>query len=139
MVERYIKGRELEIAVLQQSPNLPLLISPPCEPIYKAEFYNYEAKYNRKGAHLSIPAKLPKHTADVLRSLSERIFTVLGCRHLARIDFFVGENGEVLFNEINTLPGMTESSVFPAAMSYLGHPIENWLPTLVEAARQSIR
>ena len=132
MVERYIKGRELEIAVFQKSPTDPLLVSPPCEPIYKAEFYDYDAKYKGKGAHLAIPAKLPKHTCDVLRSLAERIFTLLGCRHLARIDFFVGENGEVLFNEINTLPGMTEMSVYPAALAHMGYPVASWLPSLVE-------
>ena len=74
--------------------------------------------------------------AEVLASLSERIFSLLGCRHLARIDFFVGENGEVLFNEINTLPGMTDASVFPKAMAYLGHPIDDWLPALARAAAE---
>ena len=132
MVERFVKGRELELAVLE-APSSGLLVSPPCEPIYRSEFYDYNAKYKGKGARLAIPANLPKHTADVLVSLSERIFRLLGCRHLARIDFFVGENGEVLFNEINTLPGMTEVSVFPAAMAYLGHPIADWLPALAKA------
>ena len=135
MVERYVKGREIELAVLKTSPDAPLLVSPPSEPIYKAAFYDYDAKYQGKGARLAIPARLPKHTADVLRSLAEKIFTILGCRHLARIDFFVGENGEVLFNEINTMPGMTDASIFPAALAYLGHPIADWLPRLAESAR----
>ena len=134
LIERYVKGREIELAVLQSSPEAPPLVSPPCEPIYHAQFYDYKAKYDGKGAQLSIPAKLPKHTADVLVRLAEQIFTILGCRHLARVDFFVGENGEVLFNEINTIPGMTACSIFPAAMREVGEPIEKWLPALADAA-----
>ena len=136
MVERLVKGREIELAVLQRTPSEKPLVSPPCEPIHHAAFYDYRAKYAGKGARLAIPAQLPKHTCDVLASLSERIFSLLGCRHLARIDFFVGENGEVLFNEINTLPGMTDASVFPKAMAYLGHPIDDWLPALARAAAE---
>jgi D-alanine-D-alanine ligase len=137
MVERYVKGREVELAVLELAHDEKLLVSPPSEPIYRADFYDYNAKYQGKGAHLAIPARLPKHTADVLVALSKQIFAVLGCRHLARIDFFVGENGEVLFNEINTLPGMTDVSIFPAAMAYLGHPIASWLPALAKAALET--
>ncbi len=135
MVERFVKGREIELAVLEPTPEATL-VSPPCEPLYRAAFYDYHAKYDGKGARLAIPASLPKHTSEILRSLAEKIFRLLGCRHLARVDFFVGETGEVLFNEINTLPGMTAASVFPAAMESLGHPISDWLPMLVRAAAE---
>lgn len=136
MVERFVKGRELEIAVLETAPDRPPLVSPPCEPIYHAAFYDYRAKYGGKGAQLAIPARLSRHTSAVLRSLAKRIFRLLGCRHLARIDFFVTEDGAVLFNEINTLPGMTGASIFPAAMEHLGYPIARWLPMLVQAVAE---
>lgn len=133
MVERFVKGREIELAVLEL-PGSPLLVSPPCEPIYRADFYDYRAKYEGRGARLAIPAQIPRHTASVLRALTKRIFRILGCRHLARIDFFLTDEGAVLFNEINTLPGMTEASIFPSAMEHLGYPIARWLPMLAQAA-----
>ena len=135
MVERFIRGREVELAVLERASGEPLFISVPCEPKHRSAFYDYETKYGKR-TRLCIPARLPEHTADVLTRLAERIFRILGCRHLARIDFFVGENGEVLFNEINTLPGMTETSVFPAALAYAGYQICDWLPALARLAKE---
>ena len=133
MVERYIVGREIELAVLDGKPPI---IAPPAEPIYRARYYDYDAKYHGGGATLRIPADLPAHTAQRLARLAERIFRLLGCRHLARVDFFVGQGGEIWFNEINTLPGMTEASVYPHALAAAGIPFPDLLRRLMRLAAE---
>jgi D-alanine-D-alanine ligase len=111
IVEEYIHGREIECAVLgNENP----LASIPGEVIPNHEFYSYEAKYlDENGAVLEIPAKLDADTQKRIQELSIKAFQTLCCEGLARIDFFLKENGEVLINEINTMPGFTKISMYP--------------------------
>ena len=111
VIEEYIKGREIECAVLgNENP----VASVPGEVIPTHEFYSYEAKYlDENGAALEIPAKLDADTQKRIQELSVKAFQVLCCEGLARIDFFLKENGETLLNEINTMPGFTKISMYP--------------------------
>jgi len=111
VIEEYIKGREIECAVLgNENP----IASVPGEIIPTHEFYSYEAKYlDENGAVLEIPAKLDADTQKRVQELSVKAFQVLCCEGLARIDFFLNENGETLLNEINTMPGFTKISMYP--------------------------
>lgn len=133
MVERFIVGREIELAILDGDPPV---IAPPAEPVYRSHYYDYDAKYRGGGAELRIPAALPPHTAQRLTRLAEQIFRILGCRHLARIDFFVGRSGEIWFNEINTLPGMTEASIYPHALAAAGIPFPELISRLMRLAAE---
>jgi D-alanine-D-alanine ligase len=88
--------------------------SVPGEIIPSHEFYSYEAKYlDEKGAALQIPAGLDNATRERIRELSIKVFQSLCCDGLARVDFFLQENGEILVNEINTMPGFTKISMYP--------------------------
>ncbi|MDR0455924.1 MAG: D-alanine--D-alanine ligase [Treponema sp.] len=111
IMEEYIKCREIECAVLgNENP----IASVPGEIIPTHEFYSYEAKYlDENGAALEIPAKLDADTQKRIQELSVKAFQTLCCDGLARIDFFLKENGEVLINEVNTMPGFTKISMYP--------------------------
>ena len=111
IVEEYVRGREIECAVLgNENP----AASVPGEIVPSHDFYSYDAKYlDGNGAALEIPARLDDETAERIRTLSVKAFKVLGCEGLARVDFFLREDGEVLINEINTMPGFTKISMYP--------------------------
>ena len=86
-----------------------------------AEWYDYEAKYAEGGVELRVPAAIPDAAVDEVRRLAVETFLRVGCAGLARVDFFV-EDGRVLVNELNTLPGMTPTSAFPKLWEAAGVP-----------------
>ena len=111
LVEEYIQGREIECSVLGNEDPVASL---PGEVIPKHEFYSYEAKYiDEDGAALEIPAKLPEETIKRVQDLAVRGFKSLECDGMARVDFFLKENGDLFVNEINTIPGFTSISMYP--------------------------
>ena len=113
VVEECIVGREIECAVLG---NADPQASVPGEIVTGGShsFYDYDAKYlDEHGAELRIPAPLDPALTEKVRALALRAFTVLCCDGMARVDMFVKESGEVLVNEINTIPGFTRISMYP--------------------------
>ena len=110
IVEECVRGREIECAVLG---NADTIASVPGEIIPRDGFYSYDAKYvDGNGAEFEVPARLDPGVSERVRSLSIEAFRLLGCAGLARVDFFV-RGGEVLVNEINTIPGFTDISMYP--------------------------
>ncbi|AHF73096.1 D-alanine--D-alanine ligase [Candidatus Sodalis pierantonius str. SOPE] len=111
LVEQTITGREIETAVLgNDSPEVSV-----CgEILANDEFYAYDTKY-LKGAQagLVIPAPLAAPVADAIRQTARQAYLALGCSVMARVDFFLTEQGEILLNEVNTLPGFTSISMYP--------------------------
>ena len=87
-----------------------------------AEWYDYEAKYSDGGVELRVPARIPDASAAELRRLAVETFLRVGCAGLARVDFFVEDDGRVLVNELNTLPGMMRTSAFPKLWEAAGVP-----------------
>lgn len=134
MIEEAITGREVECSVLgneHPQASLPGEIAP------THEFYSYEAKYlDDNGARLQIPAKLPEDQTRRIRELAVKTFKVLCCEGLSRVDFFLTPNGEVLVNEINTLPGFTNISMYPKMWEATGIPYEALLDQLLTLAEQ---
>ncbi len=113
LFERYVKGREIECAILG---NIPTLASLPGEIIISKnyEFYSFDAKYvDGNAVTIAVPAILPGDVAEKIRTLSIKAFKALNCEDYARVDLFYAENGEVYVNEINTIPGFTNSSMYP--------------------------
>ena len=113
ILEEYIKGREIECAILG---NHPPEASLPGEIIINAnyEFYTFDAKYvDGEAVKIDVPAQLDKKTSDLVREYSIKAYRQLQCEDFARVDLFVGENSKVYVNEINTIPGFTNSSVYP--------------------------
>ncbi|WP_017594745.1 D-alanine--D-alanine ligase family protein [Nocardiopsis potens] len=114
IVEAAVSGREVECGVLEGLDGAAPEASLPAE-IHVAEgfdFYDFEAKYLSTSS-LTIPAELPAEAVERIRKAAVATFEALGCEGLARVDFFYTDAGEVLVNEINTLPGFTPSSAFP--------------------------
>jgi len=122
LVEEFVRGREIECAVLENEDG-SLLVSVPGEivPTNRHGFYSYEAKYlDADGAEVKVPADLPAPVAEEVRDLSARVFRALGCEGLSRVDFFLSDDKGVLLNEVNTLPGFTAISMYPKAMAASG-------------------
>lgn len=111
IVEEFIQGREIECAVLgNENPKA----SKPGEIIVKADFYSYEAKYvDTAGAETKVPADLSEDTAAAIQKLAKQTLQVLCCAGLARVDVFVTSDDKIYVNEINTLPGFTNISMYP--------------------------
>jgi D-alanine-D-alanine ligase len=123
VVEAMITGREIECAVLESPDGGSPATSLPGEIVVDGthEFYDFEAKYlDETHTRLDCPADLPDAVVHRVRELSVRVFEAMGCEGLARVDFFVTEAGEVVVNEINTMPGFTPFSMYPRMWAATG-------------------
>ena len=136
LLEKKIKGRELEVACYQYEDNL--IISTPGEIIPPESFYSYEEKYSKNSQTVinTEAKKLPSDVQQKISNYAKKAFTSLKLRHLARIDFFLTENDEILLNEINTFPGMTSISLFPRMLQNQGHDFSHFLETLIKKREQ---
>ena len=131
IIEASASGREVECSVIgNEEPETSL----PGEIVAHADWYDYEAKYAEGGMELVVPAPLDGATIAEVRDLAARVFTLTGCSGLARCDFFVEEGGRVLVNEINTIPGFTETSVFSKLFEATGIPYPQLCDRLVQLA-----
>ncbi|GHM98670.1 D-alanine--D-alanine ligase [Cytophagales bacterium WSM2-2] len=113
LFEKFIQGREIECAVLGNSPAKASL---PGEIVISKnyEFYTFDAKYvDGEAVKIDVPAKLDKSASQKIQELSLKAFQVLYCEDFARVDLFLTKNGKIYVNEINTIPGFTNSSMFP--------------------------
>ncbi len=133
IIEEYLKGREIECSVLG---NEKPIASMPGEIILNSEFYSYEAKYiDENGAIVVAPAEgLSAKITKEVRELAVKTFQVLNCEGLGRVDFFVKDNGKVFVNEINTLPGFTNISMYPKLWAASGVPQPKLLDILINLA-----
>jgi D-alanine-D-alanine ligase len=133
LAEEFVRGREIECAVLE-APDGDLFVSRPGEivPAARHGFYTYDAKYvDADGADIRVPADLPAAVEAELRDLAGRAFRALGCDGMARADFFVTAEGRVLVNELNTIPGFTDISMYPKAMAASGVACADLIDRLV--------
>jgi D-alanine-D-alanine ligase len=132
IVEECIEGREIECSVLG---NEQPIASMPGEIISHHKFYSYDAKYvDDRGADLVIPAELEKDTVRKIQDLAVMTFRLTCCEGLARVDFFIRKNGDILVNEINTMPGFTNISMYPKLWEASGIPQRQLIDRLVELA-----
>jgi D-alanine-D-alanine ligase len=109
IIEAHCDGREVECSVIgNDEPQTSL----PGEIEAHADWYDFEAKYDEGGMDLIVPARLDEAATEELRGLAARVYRAIGGTGLARCDFFVTDDGEILVNELNTIPGFTATSVF---------------------------
>lgn len=129
LVEETITGREVEVAVLG---NDDPIASVPGEIIPGSDFYDFEDKYVKSDAKLVIPADLPGEVSAAVRNAALTVFKALGCSGMARVDFFV-EHGtnRIILNEINTIPGFTDISMYPMLMSASGVEFDELISRLL--------
>ena len=133
LVEAGVPGREIECAVLE-FPDGTVRASLPAELSYGGEFYDFESKY-LDVSELDIPAKIDDETVEQLRSQAVTAFRALDVQGLARVDFFVGDDGgTITVNEVNTMPGFTPSSAFPKMWAVTGLDYRELLSVLVDTA-----
>ena len=137
LVETAIDGREIECAVLERDGKVEasmlgeIIINP------KFEFYDFEAKYLDDATTVKIPAEIPSADADEIRRLAVAAFHVLGCSGLARCDFFYTHEGEIIINEVNTMPGFTGTSVYPKLWQASGVSYTELISALIDTALSS--
>lgn len=138
VVEQGIVGREIECAVLQGRGTDEPRVSHVGEIEVTAggghEFYDFEAKYLDDGAVLSCPAAVPDHVAAEVQRLARAAFEALGCEGLARVDCFYTDSGEVVVNEINTMPGFTPHSMYPQMWEATGLSYPDLIDELLQLA-----
>jgi D-alanine-D-alanine ligase len=131
IVEANGGGKEVECSVIgNDEPQT----SPPGEIVAHADWYDYEAKYSEGGMDLIVPARIGAAETTHVRELAAQVFRAIGGSGLARCDFFVREGGEVLVNELNTIPGFTSTSVFAKLFEADGVPYPELCDRLVQLA-----
>ena len=131
LVERAVDAREIECAVLGNSnPEASM----PGEIVSCKEFYDYEAKYlSGNDSVIEIPANIDDETIEKIRQYAVKAFKTVGCMGLSRVDFFVEKStGNIYLNEINTLPGFTNISMYPKMWEYMGLEYSELLDRLIE-------
>jgi D-alanine-D-alanine ligase len=146
IVEAMATGVEVECGVLgrlaaEADADLPALASEPGEIVFAGEFYDYGAKYTPGAMELLIPARISPRARERVRRLALEAFIACGCDGLARVDFFVasspqGDGGQVLLNELNTMPGFTPTSVYAKLLVASGVPYARLLDRLCRLARE---
>ncbi|MDA7946180.1 MAG: D-alanine--D-alanine ligase [Hyphomicrobiaceae bacterium] len=132
LVEEFVEGRELECSVLGNTEPIASVVG---EILPSHEFYSYEAKYiDEQGAALEIPADISDDASKNIRDVAIRTFQVLECEGLARVDCFLKSDGEVIVNEINTIPGFTKISMYPRLWEASGISYPELINRLIELA-----
>ncbi|MCL2574597.1 MAG: D-alanine--D-alanine ligase [Defluviitaleaceae bacterium] len=131
IVEQMMTGREIECAVLGNDNPAASTVG---ERIFETEFYDYDAKYHDNRSKVVVPAELPEYVVEQIRQQSLDIYRITRCKGLARVDFFLDAEGEVIFNEINTMPGFYEISMYAKLWNYEGMAYEEIVDKLIELA-----
>lgn len=132
VIEENIVGQEVECAVLGNEEPKASIIG---EISTDADFYDYEDKYINGTSQLHIPARIPDETAEEIRKIAVHAYRSLGCGGLSRVDFFVRKSdGKIFLNELNTLPGFTNISMYPKLWESTGLPYGELLDSLIQLA-----
>lgn len=135
LIEETIIGREVECAVLGNDEPIASYIG---EVLSAGEFYSYNSKYKNKESKTVIPADLNKNIMEKIRLIAVKAYQTCDCNGLARVDFFIEKDtNRIILNEINTMPGFTEISMYPKLMEHLGYNYKKLLDTLIELANKT--
>lgn len=134
IIEEFIDGHEVECAVFGKDNPFASEVG---EISSCNEFYDYEAKYILGTSGLTIPAKIPAEYSKKIRETAIKAFKLMGCSGLSRIDFFLKDDGTILLNEINTLPGFTPISMYPKLMENMGISQSELLDRLITLSLES--
>ena len=131
LIEEGVPGVEVECGVLGNHDPVASVVG---EIVAHADWYDYSAKYEEGGMELVIPARIPPEADERVRTFAVESFVATECEGMARIDFFVRPGGEVIVNEINTIPGFTATSVYAKLFEAAGIPYAELLDRLIELA-----
>ncbi|MDK2801774.1 MAG: D-alanine--D-alanine ligase [Oscillospiraceae bacterium] len=131
LIEEFIDGREVEIAIMG---NEEPIISRVGEIESANEFYDFDSKYILKQSFVKIPTDLPKNIEEYIKNIAKKAYEILDCRGLSRIDFFVDKKENIILNEINTMPGFTEISMYPKLFEDMGMTSKEIIQNLIDYA-----
>jgi D-alanine-D-alanine ligase len=136
LVEAAIDGVEVEVSVLQGVDGAPPDTSIPGQLLVDGgeEFWDFEAKYLDSASGMAIPAPIPESAREEIRRLAAAAFDAVSCEGLARVDFFYTTDGQILVNEINTMPGLSPASYFQKMWEATGMPFPQLIDRLLETA-----
>ena len=134
LVEEYVVGMEVECGVLGNRVPPPIASLPGRIDTLGHEWYDFASKYDEGGMDLVIPPELPQETIERVQQVAVDSFIASECEGMARVDFFVREGGEVIVNELNTIPGFTATSVYAKLFEASGIPYPELLDRLVDLA-----
>ena len=132
LIEEYIKGKEITVSVIG-SEAYPIV-----EIIPSHEFYDYQCKYTKGMSEYRCPAEIPEEQTKEIQDIALRIHSMMGCRHYSRVDFRMDEKETAYFLEINTLPGMTETSLLPKSAKAKGISFNQLIEKLISLAIQKV-
>jgi D-alanine-D-alanine ligase len=128
LVEEFMKGKEITVGILENIP-LPIIEIAP-----KSGFYDYHSKYTKGETEYIIPARIPREKYLYAQEVSLKAFQVLGCSGCARVDLMTDEDGNPFVIDVNTMPGMTETSLLPKAAGYAGISFEDLVERILLGA-----
>ena len=131
LMEQAIPGRELGCAVMG---NGELICGEPDEIELSGGFFDFREKYDLISARIHVPARIAPEKAEEVKDLAKRIYRALDCRGFARVDMFLQPDGQLVFNEVNTIPGFTEHSRFPGMMRAAGMDLRQVIDRAIELA-----
>lgn len=129
LVEKALHGREIDDAVYFDGEKVTAL--PPVEIIPQKEFFDYEAKYEGLSQEIA-PAPVSAEATEKIMRTSERIYRHFGCRGMVRVDYFLADDGELYFLEMNTIPGMTQASLVPKEVRAAGMDVRDFIARIME-------
>ena len=135
IIEQGVAGKEIECAVLQADAKLTVSQVGQIVLSDKFEFYDFQAKYLDDSMQLIVPADLPAGVEAKIQQAALAAFKAAGCEGLARIDFFYSDQGEIIINEINTMPGFTPTSVYPKLIEKSGVSYQQLITKLIQTAQ----
>ena len=135
IIEQGVAGKEIECAVLQADEKLTVSQVGQIVLSDKFEFYDFQAKYLDDSMQLVVPADLPAGVEAKIQQAALAAFKAAGCEGLARIDFFYSDQGEIIINEINTMPGFTPTSVYPKLIEKSGVSYQQLITKLIQTAQ----
>ena len=135
LIEEMIEGKEVECAILEKDGEIiPSLVG---EIASAEDFYSFTAKYTNKDSLTLIPANIDVKTMNKIRKLAVKIFKILNLHIYSRIDFFVSKDNKIILNEINTIPGFTEISMYPKLFEATGILYSELLDALIKEAKRN--
>ena len=135
IIEQAVVGKEIECAVLQADGKITASEVGQISISSKFEFYDFQAKYLDNSMELIVPAELPAGVQSKIQQAAITAFNAAGCEGLARVDFFYSTQGEVIINEINTMPGFTPTSVYPKLIEKNGINYQELITKLITTAQ----
>lgn len=135
LIEEAIKGKEVECAIIG---NNDLIVSTVGEIIPDEDYYSYESKYLNNKSKILIPANIDNKIINKIQKIAKRAYMACNCEGLSRIDFFIEDKtNKIILNEINSMPGFTEISMYPKLIQNLGYTYEELLDMLISLALEN--